>query len=99
MGGVRQLTEGGIGPRKHLQHLDMSRCMNITEGGFFHIGMRLSCMTHLRLRQCRYLNDASFECVSELKRLEVIDLSGCPKVGDETLILIGSTRRPTLRHV
>ena len=38
--GVRQLTEGGIGPRKHLQHLDMSRCMNVTDSGFFHIGMR-----------------------------------------------------------
>lgn len=96
--GIRSLSEG-ILPRRNLQHLDLSRCNGITESGFFYICMRLTNITHLRLRDCRNLTDSSFECASELRRLEVLDISGCTKIGDETLILIGNTRRPTLRHV
>ena len=55
--------------------------------------MRLHMITHLKLRECAQLDDTTFECVSELRRLELIDFSGCTKVTDESLIMLGTTAR------
>lgn len=98
-GGVRSLCEGGIGPRRNLAHVDFSRCFGITASGFFHVPLRLHMITQLKLKECRQVDDTTFECIQELRRLTLIDISGCSKVTDEALIMIGATPRPTLRHV
>ena len=98
-GGVKSLCEGGIGPRRNLQHVDFSRCTGITAAGYFHMPLRLHMITQLKLKGCRQIDDTTFECIQELRRLTLIDVSGCSRITDEALIMIGAAERPTLRHV
>lgn len=79
-----QLTNEGIisfvSAQQYLQVLDLSYTVRLTDLALIHICDTLRSLKQLKVRRCRALTDISVKMVSNLKELEVLDISECESI-------------------
>lgn len=65
-----------------LSKLDISGCSRLTALSFAWIAAALPLLTHLSVARCASMSDKSVRSLSSLERLQVLDVSCCPRISD-----------------
>ncbi|KAL4640741.1 F-box/LRR-repeat protein 13-like [Arapaima gigas] len=85
--GLNHLLDGPSGPK--LQHLNLSRCIHVTDISLVKLAQRCLHLISLSLCYCEHLTDSGVEWLGGLSSLVSLDLAGT-NIQDEGLTALGS---------
>ena len=96
LGKCERLTNASVDALKScrmLQQLTLSHC-SVTGHAIARVGKHLEKLTHLHMSGITTLNDAHLSVVAaRCERMEVLDVSGCLKIGDESCFALANCKR------
>lgn len=88
--GCRNVSDEGISiickHQPHLVSLDVSECPDLTNKSVMVIAMTMKLLKNLYLNKCKQLTDSAAANLSNLKHLQVLDLSECFQITSDGLI-------------
>ncbi|KVH94701.1 Leucine-rich repeat, cysteine-containing subtype [Cynara cardunculus var. scolymus] len=77
---------------QHLESLDITRCIKITDGGLQHIMVKCSGLKSLNLYALSSFTDGAYKKLSLLGHLRFLDLCGAQNLSDEGLFSIAKCK-------
>lgn len=83
----KQFDDTGIYQSLNMQHLDLTRCLNVTNEGLDYIAAIFPNLKELRLTSCEGIGDRGMIAVANrCLKLEVLSLERCKTITDESIM-------------